>query len=110
VLSDPHALASARAALGDLAAEVTFEPDPRVAAHGAHAIAVLTEWPEFAALDYGALYRSMVHPAFIFDGRNVLDHHALHALGFNVYAVGRPPLTHFHGPLDRTAAAATGPS
>ena len=95
VLSDPHALASARAALGDLADDVTFEPDPRVAARGAHAIAVLTEWPEFAALDYGALHRSMVHPAFIFDGRNVLDHRALHTLGFNVYSVGRPPLTHF---------------
>jgi len=95
VLCDPHALASARAALGDVAADVIFEPDPREAARGAHAIAILTEWPEFAALDYGALHRSMVHPAFIFNGRNVLDHHALHALGFNVYAVGRPPLTHF---------------
>ena len=95
VLCDPHALASARAALGDVAADVIFEPDPREAARGAHAIAILTEWPEFAALDYGALHRSMVHPAFIFDGRNVLDHRALHTLGFNVYSVGRPPLTHF---------------
>jgi UDPglucose 6-dehydrogenase len=100
VLSDPHALASARSDLGELAAAVTFEPDPRAAARGAHAIAVLTEWPEFAALDYAALYETMVHPAFVFDGRNALDHRALHAIGFNVYGVGRPPLTHFTDPAE----------
>jgi UDPglucose 6-dehydrogenase len=96
VLSDPHALGSARNDLGDLAKAVIFEPDPAAAARGAHAIALLTEWPEFAALDYGALHATMAHPAFIFDGRNVLDHRALHAIGFNVYAVGQPPLTHFN--------------
>jgi UDPglucose 6-dehydrogenase len=37
----------------------------------------------------------MVKPAFIFDGRNILDHQALYAMGFNVYAVGKPPLTSF---------------
>ena len=40
---------------------------------------------------------SMIQPAFIFDGRNILDHKALHDLGFNVYAIGKPPLTHFSG-------------
>ena len=37
----------------------------------------------------------MVKPAFIFDGRNILDHRRLYELGFNVYAVGKAPLTHF---------------
>jgi UDPglucose 6-dehydrogenase len=37
----------------------------------------------------------MIKPAFIFDGRNILDHKRLHAIGFNVYAVGRPPLVNF---------------
>jgi UDPglucose 6-dehydrogenase len=37
----------------------------------------------------------MVKPAFIFDGRNILDHRRLHDIGFNVYATGRPPLTNF---------------
>ena len=37
----------------------------------------------------------MVKPAFIFDGRNILDHRRLYELGFNVYAVGKTPLTHF---------------
>jgi UDPglucose 6-dehydrogenase len=72
---------------------VTFEPDPYAAAEGAHALALLTEWPQFTELDYEAIYNSMVKPAFIFDGRNILDHRGLHAIGFNVYATGRPPLT-----------------
>ncbi len=74
---------------------MTFEPDPYAAAEGAHALAILTEWPHFAELDYEAIFKSMVKPAFIFDGRNVLDHRGLHAIGFNVYAIGRPPLTNF---------------
>ena len=79
----------------DVADRVTFEPDPYAAARDAHAIAVATEWPQFAELDYAAIYETMVHPAFIFDGRNILDHKALYDIGFNVYAVGKPPLTHF---------------
>jgi UDPglucose 6-dehydrogenase len=95
VLTDPYALESARLDLQDVADQVTFEPDPCAAAKGAHAIAVATEWPQFAELDYETIYKTMVHPAFIFDGRNILDHKALYKIGFNVYAVGRPPLTHF---------------
>ena len=95
VISDPHALDNARADLGDAAQHVTFEPDPYAAAEGAHAIAILTEWPHFIELDYEAIFRSMIKPAFIFDGRNILDHTRLHAMGFNVYAIGRPPLTNF---------------
>jgi len=95
VLTDPHALDNARADLGDLAEGVIFEPDPYVAVEGAHAVAVLTEWPQFAELDYEAIHESMIKPAFIFDGRNILDHKRLHAIGFNVYAVGRPPLVNF---------------
>jgi UDPglucose 6-dehydrogenase len=86
-----------RADLGDAAGQVTFEPDPYVAAQDAHAIAILTEWPHFAELDYQAIQESMVKPAFIFDGRNLLDHKKLHAMGFNVYAIGKPPLTSFSG-------------
>jgi UDPglucose 6-dehydrogenase len=94
VLTDPHALHNARADLGEAASQVTFEPDPRAAARGAHAIAVLTAWPQFAELDYRAIYQGMVKPAYVFDGRNLLDAAYLHAIGFNVYAVGTPPLTH----------------
>ncbi len=94
VITDPKALDNARADLGPLADRVTFEPDPYQAAQGAYAIAVLTEWPQFAELDYTRIFKSMVKPAFIFDGRNILNHAALHTLGFNVYAIGKPALEH----------------
>ncbi len=95
VMTDPYALDNARADLGQAAERVIFEPDPYAAARDAHAIAILTEWPFFAELDYQAIYDSMVKPAFIFDGRNILDHKKVHELGFNVYAIGKPPLTIF---------------
>ena len=94
VMSDPHALENARADLGDLAARVIFEPDPYAAAEGAHAIAIMTEWSQYKDLDYQAIFASMVKPAFIFDGRNILDHKRLYEIGFNVHAIGKPPLVH----------------
>jgi UDPglucose 6-dehydrogenase len=97
VISDPYALDNARADLGDDAGQVVFEPDPYAAVQGAHAVVILTEWPLFAELDYEAIYQSMIKPAFIFDGRNILDHSALYELGFNVYAIGKSPLTNFPG-------------
>ena len=93
VISDPHAMENARVALGEDAKKVTFEADPYLAAKKAHAIAILTEWAQFRELDYEKIYQSMVKPAFIFDGRNILDHQKLHAIGFNVYAIGKPPIT-----------------
>jgi UDPglucose 6-dehydrogenase len=62
------------------------------AAEGAHAIAVCTEWDCFKndQLDYQKIYDSMSKPAFLFDGRNILDHAALRTIGFKVYAIGKP--------------------
>mmetsp|Transcript_103237 Transcript_103237/g.296450 ORF Transcript_103237/g.296450 Transcript_103237/m.296450 type:complete len:98 (+) Transcript_103237:2-295(+) len=65
-------------------------PDPYTAAEGSHAIAILTEWDEFKTLDYKRIYDSMSKPAFLFDGRNILDHAALREIGFEVYAIGKP--------------------
>jgi UDPglucose 6-dehydrogenase len=95
VVTDPKALAHAREDLAAVsgATTVEFEADPYAAAAGAHAIAVLTEWDEYRRLDYQRIFNSMAKPAFIFDGRNILDHQALHALGFNVFPVGKKPLT-----------------
>lgn len=95
VISDPHALDNARLDLGDAARRVIFESDPYVAAKEAHAIVILTEWAHFTKLDYEIIYKSMNRPAFIFDGRNILDHKKLHAIGFNMYAIGKSPSTHF---------------
>eukprot|EP00965_Chrysotila_dentata_P239365 6203059-Pleurochrysis_carterae.AAC.1 len=60
------------------------------AAAGAHAILVLTEWDEFARLDFFRIFSQMEKPAFVFDGRNMLDHAALRAIGFNVIGIGKP--------------------
>jgi len=69
---------------------VTTAPDAYSAASGAHAIAVLTEWDEFKDLDYGKIYATMAKPAFIFDGRNILNHTKLREIGFEVHAIGKP--------------------
>jgi UDPglucose 6-dehydrogenase len=94
VITDPKALANAPRVLADLAGRVSFEADPYRAAEGAHAIAVMTEWKQYKELDYKRIFRGMVKPAFLFDGRNLLDPAALFKLGFNVYPIGRPPLSH----------------
>ena len=60
------------------------------ACQDAHALCVLTEWDEFKTLDYERIYASMTKPAFVFDGRNILDHTRLRSLGFVVYALGKP--------------------
>ena len=94
VVTDQKALDNARKDLADLAGKISFEPDPYKAAEGAHAIAVATDWAEYKTLDYQKIYHSMAKPAFIFDGRNCLDHQALFKIGFNVYPIGKMPLTH----------------
>ena len=95
VVTDPRALDNAKADLRGIDGKVRFVQDPYRAAQGCQAIAVMTEWGLYRGLDYEKLYRRMVRPAFIFDGRNILDHRRCHEIGFNVYPLGRPALTHF---------------
>jgi UDPglucose 6-dehydrogenase len=93
-ITDPHALGNARKELQGIDGEVKFVEDPYKAAEGAHGIALITEWSLYQELDYQKIYDSMEKPAFIFDGRNCLDHQALYEIGFNVYPLGKPPLNH----------------
>lgn len=65
----------------------TFE-NPYEACKDAHAIAVLTEWDEFTTYDWQNIYDSMQKPAFVFDGRNILDKAKLQQIGFVYYAIG----------------------
>ena len=62
--------------------------DPYEACKGAHAIAVLTEWDEFKDYDWQKIYDSMLKPAKIFDGRNLLDANKLRTIGFIVQPIG----------------------
>lgn len=55
----------------------------------AHAIAVLTEWDEFKTYDWESIYNNMYKPAFLFDGRNILDFKKLAAIGFQVKGIGK---------------------
>ncbi len=59
------------------------------ACDSAHALAVLTEWDEFKDLNYKSIYEKMLKPAFVFDGRNILDLEALKNIGFITHGVGR---------------------
>jgi len=68
------------------------ETDPFEAAKGAHALVLLTEWDEFLGYDYQKFFDVMLRPAFIFDGRNILNHAALKKIGFEVFAVGKRSL------------------
>jgi len=94
-ITDPQALDNARRDLAGLAGAVEFEPDPYRAAADAQALAVVTEWEAFKKLDYEKIFASMRKPAFVFDGRNILDHRKLFEIGFNVFPLGKPSLTHF---------------
>lgn len=94
-VSDPQALDNARRDLAGLAGEVEYVLDPYRAAEDAQALVVITEWRDFQALDYEKVFASMRKPAFVFDGRNILDHQRLFEIGFNVYPLGKPSLTHF---------------
>ena len=67
---------------------VTSFDDPYEACQNAHAIAVLTEWDVFIHYDWQRIYDGMQKPAFIFDGRNILDKSELEAIGFVYQAIG----------------------
>merc|ERR1712099_117492 len=67
----------------------TFTSTPEEAVDGAHAIVVLTEWDEFRSFPYPDYYAKMLKPAFIFDGRGILNHKVLDGIGFEVHAIGK---------------------
>ena len=95
VITDPKALENARIDLKGINGKVSYIVDPYEAAAGCDAISVLTEWEIYRGLDFKRIFESMVKPAFIFDGRNILDHKKLFDIGFNVYPIGKPEITHF---------------
>ncbi|KAM7419208.1 hypothetical protein PAMA_016362 [Pampus argenteus] len=70
---------------------VTVTSDPYEACQSAHALVICTEWDMFKELDYEKIYKKMLKPAFIFDGRRVLDHlHAhLQNIGFQIETIGK---------------------
>ncbi|XP_051893756.1 UDP-glucose 6-dehydrogenase isoform X3 [Pristis pectinata] len=78
-------------ASGQVSHLVTICNDAYEACDRAHAIVICTEWDEFKLLDYELIHKNMLKPAFIFDGRRVLDdlHPKLQKLGFQVETIGK---------------------
>ena len=68
---------------------VHVHADPYEALQGAHATAILTEWDEFKSYDWSKIYDAMLKPAFVFDGRNILDREALTTIGFELKSIGK---------------------
>ncbi|CAI5504456.1 unnamed protein product [Closterium sp. Naga37s-1] len=68
--------------------KVSVSWDAYGACKGAHGICILTEWDEFKTLDYQKIYEHMEKPAFVFDGRNIVDVAKLREIGFIVFAIG----------------------
>jgi UDPglucose 6-dehydrogenase len=69
--------------------QIIFADSAAEAADGAHAIVVLTEWDEFKQYPYQEFYAKMMKPAFVFDGRGILNHAELEKTGFEVHVIGK---------------------
>jgi len=63
--------------------------DPYDVSKDAHAIAIMTEWDEFKTYDWKKIYNQMKKPAFIFDGRNILDKEEMIKIGFEYSSIGQ---------------------
>ena len=64
-------------------------PSPLAVVPGSHAIVLLIEWEIFKTCAYHDFFNAMEKPAFVFDGRYILDHDELAFLGFTVKAIGK---------------------
>ena len=63
--------------------------NPYDACLDSHAVVILTEWDEFRELNYQRIFDSMKKPAFLFDGRNILDNKAMQKIGFQTAGIGK---------------------
>jgi UDPglucose 6-dehydrogenase len=87
VAYDPIAEERARALLP----AVEMAPSAMEALDGADGAVLVTEWPEFAELDWAEVAKRMGNPLLV-DGRNFLDPDAVRAAGITYEAIGRPSL------------------
>ncbi|KAL1412603.1 UDP-glucose 6-dehydrogenase 5 [Vanrija albida] len=67
---------------------VSIQKSAEEACKGAEAIVVCTEWDEFKNLDWEKIYENCPRPAFVFDGRLMLDRKKLQSIGFRVVTIG----------------------
>jgi UDPglucose 6-dehydrogenase len=86
VMSDLNYLESRSEAVNEK--HIDYQQNPYEVCQNAHAIAVLTEWDEFKDYDWQKIFDSMLKPAFVFDGRNILNAEKLTQIGFQYQAIG----------------------
>ena len=87
IFSDLNSLSSINKKINNDLIEVY--QNPYEACKNSHAIAILTEWDEFKSYDWKKIYNSMNKPAFIFDGRNILEKQMLKDIGFIYKGIGK---------------------
>jgi len=73
----------------DKLSKLIIAPSAQAACNKAHALAVITEWDSFTTQDFNEIYTQMEKPAFVFDGRKILDYNQLQTIGFTVYEIGK---------------------
>merc|ERR1712028_74588 len=88
--------------VGQVCSDLDIKPDldkllttcecPYEAAADAHAVLICTEWDQYKTLDYQRIFDSMKRPAYIFDGRRMINAEELQAIGFKTYVIGQPDL------------------
>ncbi len=82
---DPQAMERAR----PLIPEATFCPNAYDCAQGASALAIVTEWDAFRALDLERLKQALAEPVIV-DLRNIYNPPEMRRRGFRYTSVGRP--------------------
>ena len=78
-----------QADIQDKCSNLKIAPSALAACNKAHALAVITEWDSFITQDFNEIYTQMEKPAFVFDGRKILDYNQLQSIGFTAYEIGK---------------------
>lgn len=75
--------------INQLSSKITIHSNSSEIFQKAHAVVILTEWDAFKSYDYEAIKKQMFEPAFLFDGRNILDPTKIKQIGFQYYGIGK---------------------
>jgi len=89
IMKDLEIAASTAEEYEEITERIHIHHQPYSAMHKAHAIAILTEWDEFVDYDWSEIQQGMLKPAFVFDGRNILDAKKMNDLGFIYKGIGK---------------------
>jgi len=86
---DPVATKHAKTLFQEYLSQIELFDKPDNVFEGAHAIVVVTEWKQFQDIDFNSAAPKMQKPAWVFDGRNMLDPKKITTAGLNYYGIGR---------------------